>query len=59
MNGNGDAHDRILRPRAVKPPNPAILRAMSNDKLAPNGNREQPESGTSTGQTRHVLETLQ
>jgi sterol O-acyltransferase len=55
MNGNGDAiHDHILRPRAVKPSNPAILRAMSKDRLAPNGNNELPETGTSTGQTRYV-----
>ncbi|KAG0646721.1 Sterol-ester synthase 2 [Hyphodiscus hymeniophilus] len=52
MNGNGDAnHDHILRPRAVKPSNPAVLRAIDNDRLAPNGGNEMPESGTLTGQT--------
>ena len=53
-NGNGDAYDRILRPRAIKPSNPAVLRAMVNDKFAPNGNQELPETRISTGQTRYV-----
>jgi sterol O-acyltransferase len=55
MNRNGDAnHDHILRPRAVKPPNPAVLRAMSDDKLfVATGNKEFSETGTSTGQTRY------
>jgi hypothetical protein len=55
INGNGDAnHDHILRPRAVKPSNPAVLRAMSDDKLlAANGNKEILENGgSSTAQTR-------
>lgn len=55
INGNGDAnYDHILRPRAVKPSNPAVLRAMSDDKLlAANGNKEILENGgSSTAQTR-------
>ena len=54
INGNGNAnHDHILRPRAVKPPNPAVLRAMSEDGyLAVNGTKEAAETGSSTAQTR-------
>jgi sterol O-acyltransferase len=54
LNGNGGAdYDHILRPRAIKPPNPAVLRAMSEDHLTVNGNKEILENGgSSTGQTR-------
>lgn len=61
MNGNGDAHhDHILRPRAIKPLNPAVLRAMSDDKLsAANGTKEILENGgTSTAQTRYDSQNL-
>ena len=35
---NGHGHDHILRPRAVKPGNPQVLRAQSEDQgLRPNG----------------------
>jgi len=53
INGNGDTHDNILRPRAVKASNPAVLRALSDDGyLAANGTKESAENGISTGQTR-------
>jgi sterol O-acyltransferase len=60
MNWNGHAnHDHILRPRAVKPTNPAILRAVSEDRdLAPNGHNEIAETGGSTTQTRHVPSSI-
>lgn len=46
MNGNG-VHDHILRPRAVKPPNPQVLRARISDLSVPDGS----EAGTLSGQT--------
>lgn len=60
INGNGRLdHDHILRPRAVKPGNPAVLRAMSEDGLlAPNGTKDLPETGVTTGQTRSVSSIL-
>jgi sterol O-acyltransferase len=52
INGNGNAdHDHILRPRAVKPPNPAVLRAMNDDGYLAAG-KEAAENGGSTGGTR-------
>jgi sterol O-acyltransferase len=54
INGNGEVtHDHVLRPRAVKPSHPAILRTITDDKLTPNGTKELLEMGTSTGQTGH------
>lgn len=32
---NGDSHEHILRPRAVKPPNPAVIRTISEEGLQP------------------------
>jgi len=53
VNGNGDTQDHILRPRAIKASNPAVLRAMSEDGyLTANGTKETAETGISTGQTR-------
>jgi sterol O-acyltransferase len=52
VNGNGSAdHDHILRPRAVKPGNPAVLRAQSEEGLL----AVVPENGNSSGQTRYGL----
>jgi sterol O-acyltransferase len=52
INGNGHTdHDHILRPRAVKPTNPAVFRAMSEDGYLAAG-KEAAENGSSTGQTR-------
>ena len=54
VNGNGKPdHDHILRPRAVKLGNPAVVRAMSEEGLlAPNGTKDLPGTGVTTGQTR-------
>jgi hypothetical protein len=50
---NGD-HDHVLRPRAVKPMNPEVLRTMSQeDYLKPNGYTS--ENGGTTGHTRLEL----
>lgn len=52
-NGNSDAaHEHILRPRAVKPGNPAVLRALSEEGFlaAKNG----LQNGDPSGQTRQV-----
>ncbi|TVY88885.1 putative sterol O-acyltransferase [Lachnellula willkommii] len=54
LNGNNDEnHDHILRPRAVKPGNPAVLRTLGEDGLlAVNGNKEASQSnGIMSGQT--------
>ncbi|KAH8595767.1 MBOAT, membrane-bound O-acyltransferase family-domain-containing protein [Bisporella sp. PMI_857] len=52
-NGNGHAdHDYILRPRAIKPSNPDVLRAMNeNGYLSANTIKELAENGGGTGQT--------
>ena len=50
MNEN---HDHILRPRAVKPMNPEVLRTLSEDGyLKVNGSNE---NGTTTAETRSKL----
>ncbi|PSS25414.1 hypothetical protein M430DRAFT_63979 [Amorphotheca resinae ATCC 22711] len=50
INGNGSTnHDQILRPRAVKPSNAVLLRAMGEEGYI--GARETPENGGSTAQT--------
>ena len=53
-NGHADGHhDHILRPRAVKPGNPAVIRAMSEDGLlAVNAAGEITQNGNVSGQTR-------
>jgi len=53
-NGNGKAgHDHILRPRAIKPGNPDVLRALGeNGLLAVNGNKDAFQQNSS-GQTRY------
>ncbi len=53
-NGNGDAsHDHILRPRALKPGNPAVLRTMSEEgHLAATNAKENGPNGVASGQTR-------
>jgi hypothetical protein len=57
MNGNGNTnHDQILRPRAVKPSNAVLLRAMGEEGYI--GARETPENGGSTAQTRHTSPPL-
>jgi len=54
-NGNGHVgHDHILRPRAIKPQNPVVLRALSEDRYLSTGSKDVPELGGS-GQTRFVL----
>ncbi|CAL3972169.1 unnamed protein product, partial [Diplocarpon coronariae] len=51
INGNGHAdHEYILRPRAIKPENPAILRTMSED-LMQTSNGGNGSSGIPSGQT--------
>jgi len=46
-------HDHILRPRAVKPGNPAVMRAMSEEGLlAVNATGEIMQSGNAFEQTR-------
>ncbi|PBP24907.1 hypothetical protein BUE80_DR004094 [Diplocarpon rosae] len=53
VNGSGDAdHQHILRPRAIKPGNPAILRAMSEDILK-TSNSGDGSNGNPSGQTRY------
>ncbi|PMD34484.1 sterol o-acyltransferas-like protein [Hyaloscypha variabilis F] len=48
-NGNGNAqHEHILRPRAVKPTNPAVLRTMSEEGLLA---AENVQNGSISGQT--------
>lgn len=56
LNGhNNENHDHILRPRAVKPGNPAVLRTLGEDGLlAVNGNKDASQSnGIMSGQTRY------
>jgi sterol O-acyltransferase len=56
VNGNGNAHhEHILRPRAVKPANPAVLRTMSEEGLTA---AESPQNGSISGQTRDALSSL-
>lgn len=57
LNGtDNNHHEHILRPRAVKPGNPGVLRALSEDGLlAPNGTKEYTDNGSSTGQTRYLF----
>ena len=52
-NGNGhtNGHEHILRPRAIKPMNPAIRASSDEGLLAPDG----IENGTASGQTRLVF----
>lgn len=58
MNGNGHTdHDHILRPRALKPPNGAVLRAMREDGYTTPG-KEAAENGGSTAQTRSEISLL-
>jgi sterol O-acyltransferase len=57
MNGNGNgngnaAYDHILRPRAIKPGNPAILRTKSQEGLLAVSNSREPSlNGSTSGQT--------
>ena len=52
VNGNGPAnHDHILRPRAVKPGNPAVLRTRSDEGLL----AVAPGNVGSSGQTRCAI----
>lgn len=52
-NGN---HEHILRPRAVKPMNPEVLRTLSEDGyFKPNGSNE---NGKTTAETRSKLSLL-
>ncbi|MCJ1399527.1 hypothetical protein MMC11_002729 [Xylographa trunciseda] len=47
-----DNHDHILRPRAVKPGNPMVIRAMSEEQtLKPNGLAHTHQSGLSSGRS--------
>jgi sterol O-acyltransferase len=56
MNGNGHAHhEHILRPRAVKPANQAVLRTMSEEGLSA---ADGPQNGSISGQTRYGLPSL-
>jgi sterol O-acyltransferase len=51
LNGNVDTdHEHILRPRAVKPGNPAVLRTLSEEGLLTANNGSQ--NGISSEQTR-------
>jgi hypothetical protein len=53
MNGN---HDHILRPRAVKPMNPEVLRAQIEDGYShTNGHTLKAENVASSSQTRSEL----
>jgi sterol O-acyltransferase len=55
-NGNGNArHEHILRPRAVKPNNPAVLRTMGEEGLLA---VESMQNGSVSGQTRYPLPVL-
>jgi sterol O-acyltransferase len=50
--GNGSVnHDHILRPRALKPGNPGVLRAQIEEGLLAVAH----ETGNSSGQTRCVF----
>ncbi|KAM3070420.1 Sterol O-acyltransferase 2 (Sterol-ester synthase 2) [Clarireedia jacksonii] len=49
---NGDSHDHILRPRAVKPPNPAVIRTIGEEGLQPTiAITDVVENGSATGLT--------
>jgi hypothetical protein len=53
INGNGNTHhEHILRPRAIKPGNPAVLRTMSEEGLL--SGKENAQNGTASGQTRYA-----
>ena len=53
MNGT---HDHILRPRAVKPMNPEVLRAQTEDGyFHTNGHPQKVENVISSSQTRFEL----
>jgi hypothetical protein len=53
VNGNGNAHhEHILRPRAIKPGNQAVLRTMSEEGLLPG--KENAQNGNASGQTRYA-----
>jgi sterol O-acyltransferase len=55
-NGNGNVyHEHILRPRAVKPNNPAVLRTMTEEGLLAG---ESMQNGSVSGQTRYSLPVL-
>ena len=56
-NGNGNAnHDHILRPRAVKPGNPAVLRTLSEEGLLASSNgKDGSVNGGISGQTRYAI----
>jgi sterol O-acyltransferase len=56
-NGNGHAvnNEHILRPRAVKPANPAVLRTMSEEGLLA---IENVQNGSISGQTRYGTQLL-
>lgn len=56
LNGNGNAaHDHILRPRAIKPGNPDVIRTLGEGGLlAVNGNRDAFEQNANiSAQTRY------
>jgi sterol O-acyltransferase len=56
-NGNGYAnHEHILRPRAVKPANPAVLRTLSEEGLLA---AENVQNGSISGQTRCDIPPLE
>lgn len=56
-NGTGNGrHDHILRPRAVKPANPSVLRTLNEEGLlAPDAIKDASLNGNVSGQTRCVL----
>ncbi|KAH6720315.1 sterol o-acyltransferas-like protein [Leptodontidium sp. MPI-SDFR-AT-0119] len=49
-NGNGH-HDHILRPRAMKPGNPAVLRTLSEERLTVSSTRDGVQNENASGQT--------
>ncbi|KAE9379763.1 sterol o-acyltransferas-like protein [Stipitochalara longipes BDJ] len=54
-NGNGNSHhEHILRPRAVKPANPAVLRTMGEDGLLAAENTNGSISGQTSGRSTPV-----
>lgn len=61
LSSNGkENHDHILRPRAVKPGNPVIIRALGEDGLlSVSGNKDASQhNGIASGQTRYALYNL-
>jgi len=57
MNGNGHtSHDHILRPRAVKPANQAVLRTLNEEGLLAADN---VQNGNISGQTRCDITSLE